>query len=455
MRIGHNANAFRAHASMQRADRGIAIATRRLSSGLRIARSADDPAGNSISNKLSLQAQGTARASQNSSNIISALHTADGALNEMHTMLGRLQTLAVQAANDTNVLEDRQRMQLEIDAIIEEINQTASKTEFNRLRLLGGEAGRIALTSYPFIDVVSIDQELPFGIFSFDLTAAPTPTTLVTGPGSPLPNPALEGQVIAVNGMRIALSSDDSAASIRTKLAEALSATDFILTPGPGLFGTIQALYSGSGYTLDIAGDPLVLAALGLDGPVTLGTDASLANFGGVLQSGTVYASNGNQITIVDTSGSRVRLELPGGIPLGPVDIRTLPSPMVAQTGPNADMHLRMDIPRVNSKMLGISRINVRFPEGAQDAIERSYAAIEQVSAVRSRIGAYTNRLEHTVTNLDVAEVDVRSSLSRIRDADMALEMVDYTKNQVIYQAGMAVLAQANTTPLQIVQLLT
>ena len=127
---------------------------------------------------------------------------------------------------------------------------------------------------------------------------------------------------------------------------------------------------------------------------------------------------------------------------------------MIAQTGPNTNNNLTMDIPRINSQTLGIDRINVQWPQGAQEAIAGTYDAISAASQVRARIGAYSNRLEHTIANLDVAHVDTLYSLSRIRDADMALEMSEMAKSQVIYQAGMAIMAQANARPQQIIQLL-
>jgi len=449
---------------MQRADRGSAISTGRLSSGLKINRSSDDPAGMAISNKIWMQSGGTEQASRNSSNIMSMLHTADGALNEVHAMLGRIQTLTVQAANDTNVLEDKVMIQQEINQIISEINEISIKTEFNTMRLIGGEAGRLVFASaaQPNIHVISNSYNLPFGTFTFDIMALPTHTTLLTGAGDPLPNNDLHDQIITINGVQLHLHAQDDAASLRMKLADVLAASSFQLTsaPAPSLFGEIQAVYSGSRRVLDISGSPAVLAALGLDGTPTPGTDAELDNFGGIFGPDslgnitTVYNSDGNLLNIVGPGGERIRLELRPGVTLGEAEITTRPGPMLAQTGANFDTNFRMEIPRVNAIMLGIDRINVQSHDLGQEAIAISYAAITLASEVRARIGAYSNRLEHTISGLDIAAVDLQHALSRIRDTDMALEMAEYSKYQVVYQAGMAILAQANARPQQILQLI-
>jgi len=435
----------------------VGVSALRLSTGRKINRSADDPAGHAISNRLAMHASGIEVAGRNSSNVISMLNTADGALNEIHGMIGRVHQLSVAASNETNVPEDLQKIQAEIDMVLAEIDQTASNTEYNGIRLIAGDAGRIMLTGGTHIEVVSHDVSLPFGTLSFELLAAPTRTTLITGAGGTLPDADLDGRSIVINSIRVPLNGYDDEVSLRLKLAAALDASDFGLAPAPApsLFGAIRAVHSGSRHTLEISGDPDVLAALGLDGTPVIGTDADVGNFGGILQPGTAYTADGNRITIVDAYGGSVVLALRGDTAPGMMEITTRPGPLVAQTGTDADIHIRLDIPRVSTKMLGLDRANVQTLAGAQETLTAAAGAINILSDVRAGVGAHTNRLEYVVTSLGGAFVDTMDSLSRIRDADMALEMAEFTKDQVIFQAGMAVLAQANTRPQQIVQLLT
>lgn len=271
LRINQNITALNAHRNLVTTDNALSKSLERLSSGLRINRAADDAAGLAISEKMRSQIKGLAQAIRNAQDGISLIQTAEGALNETHSILQRMRQLAIQAANDTLTDADRNQIQQEIDQLIEEINRIGNTTQFNTKVLLSGDF-------------------------------ASTPLTFHIG--------ANQDQVIAL----------------------------------------------------------------------TLG------------------------------------------------DMR--------------------------ATALTIDAIDVTTQTGAEAAIASLDVAINAVSTERSKLGAYQNRLEHTIANLGVAQENLTAAESRIRDVDMAAEMMEFTRAQILLQAGTAMLAQANTLPQAVLQLL-
>lgn len=270
MRINHNIQALNAYRNLSQTMGATSKNLERLSSGLRINRAADDAAGLAISEKMRSQIRGLNMAERNALDAVSLIQTAEGALNETHTILQRMRELSVQAANGTLENTDRESIQLEIDQLIEEVDRIAEKTEFNAKSLLDGT--------------------------------------------------------------------------------------------------------NSAGFVFQIG------------------------------------ANNGDQLTV--------------------------------------------DIGKMDSNSIGIGSIDISTSTGANSALAAIDGAIEAVSEQRAKLGAYQNRLEHTVTNLQTANENLTAAESRIRDLDMALEMSNFTKNNILNQAGQAMLAQANQLPQGILQLL-
>lgn len=460
MKILYNIPSLRAHSNMVSSDRAAARSSARLSSGLRISKASDSPAGNAIANRLLRQAGGTAIASRSSADVMSVIQTAESSLNQVGDMLQRMRQLSLQAANGHQTLEDTQKIQLEIESLADQIHQTSGSTEFNRIRLFSGEAGRLAIVEQPaagFIEVLQTSHNTPIESLGFVLAALPSRTSMAAGPASALPNSALDGQVININGMVLELDSGETELSLLTKLDAVLGAVGFEIRPSlvsGSIIGTITAIHSGV-VPLEITAEASVLAALGLDAPITLGTDAVINGLSGLFgTTHTITESDGNLIRLRNVFGHEMRLAIGENAVTGPVQISMLASPMLANTGANSDVNLRIDIPRINARVLGIDRLNVMSPQGAQGAIVSLDTAIAFVAETRARLGANQNRLQHVVSALDASEIDLESAASRIRDTDMALEITNFTRNQIIFQAGAAILAQSNARPQAVLQLL-
>lgn len=270
MRINHNIQALNAYRNLSQTMGSTSKSLEKLSSGLRINRAADDAAGLAISEKMRSQIRGLGMAERNALDAVSLIQTAEGALNETHSILQRMRELSVQAANGTLDDEDRKSVQLEIDQLVEEVDRIAEKTEFNGKSLLDGQ--------------------------------------------------------------------------------------------------------NAVGFTFQI--------------------------------------------------------------------------------GPNQDDSLKVEIGDMSTSTLGVGSLDISTANGAGNAIDLLDKAINKVSEQRAELGAYQNRLEHTVTNLQTANENLTAAESRIRDLDMALEMTNFTRNNILNQAGQAMLAQANQLPQGILQLL-
>jgi flagellin len=490
---------------MRRSDRGLAGAMQRLSTGFRINSAKDDAAGLAISNKLSFQLGGLSRASENATHGISLVQTAEGALNEVHGMLQRMRELAVQAANDTNVAEDRAQIYREITQLADEIHAVANRTEFNRMQILNGEADRVtenymrdaagnrvlsrSVVSRLFIDGVNPGR-LEYTIESVG-TMAFLPITMMNSSDS---MNAFAGMDFTVNGFTITVEQGESFGNFMARVNQELQYSG--LTVSTNTAGTQTFLVSniaGSDQQISVKGSETLLTAMGLTaGSVTSGTDARVTISGlyDILGNpvadinSLAVAARGNQISIRGTQGEDIRLNiqvnfdpnatpLPGFVfgngmrdnaePLNMIlDIREF-GPLRLQTGPNHNNAIDIHIPRLNAETLGLveyvagerrSMLLYTTSEGAQKAIVTLDRAIQTVSAVRARLGAFQNRLESAVDSLDVAAENTERSRSRIRDTDMARESTRFAQYNVMFQAAQAMLGQANQRPQQLLSLL-
>ena len=386
MRINHNLSALNAWRQISLTNSNMSKTLEKLSSGLRINRAADDAAGLAISEKMRGQIKGLDMARKNAQDAISLIQTAEGALNEVHSILQRMRELAVQAASDTNTDVDRENIQAEIEQLRQEIDRIARSTEFNTKKLLNGN-----LESFRANAEANIVNG---GII--DLTI------------NTLNQNAKEGTyLVEVGQFR---GSPTSALDVRITLVTTSS-----------VYSTIVTSFA-QGYVLV--------------GGVTLRWDStvlSISNYNG-LPSGEV----------IDAAVARIEGKYTGS------------DYLVFQIGANEGANMIGGIDAVDSKNLGLntSLIDVTSQDGAERVISLIDAAIDKVSGIRSKLGAMQNRLEHTIANLGVSSENLTSSESRIRDADMAKQNMFFTKQQILIQSGMAMLAQANTLPQNILQLL-
>jgi flagellin len=450
MRIGANIPSLRAYAGMSAAYKNLSKSSARLSSGRRINSAADDPAGLSVSDKIRLQVGGLAQASRNASDAVALTQTADGALNEVSAMLQRIRELSVAAANDTNEQSDRQKIQGEIDALISEINDTPLRAEYNGIKIINGECDRIIDESGA--ESLRISDATPYGdvFFTVDQRALPA-SAVFTGGLMADPLPALTGKYFLVNGDAVNIAPGETKTSLIDKIT---ALGGLIVTEGAGfdVFGAISTEAVGAGAILTIGGDAAVLAELGVYATETSGVNALISSVGGVLKNPVAYA-DGDRLTIRATGGAEITADITANNG-ETATITTERGAITIQAGPDKDMGVYMSIPRVNAETTEIEKAATLDSRQATDAILRADKAIGIVSETRARVGAYQNRLEHTINNLDNAYVNAAYALSRVRDADIAAEMGEYAKDSVIYQAGISMMAQSNARAQAVLQLL-
>lgn len=705
MRINHNIPALRALHQLDKSNSRLDRTLERLSSGLRINHAADDAAGLAITQKMDTQVRGLEQANRNAMDGISLIQTAEGALNEVHSMLQRIRELSVQVSNGTYDASDRKSVQDEVKQLQNEIQRISESIEFNEMKLLNGDIDRRAFsTNSDIAEIVSMSDTVEAGTYEFDVAQLATRTsdiggscTLFDGDGK-----STVAGTLNINGEQIKIETGQTSEQVFSSIRDLASRVDASVSiqPAPP-YGNGKALkLENNQYgprKLEVTGDLQLLQALGLDeaqfnpntesvysttsanfsGGITVGgtgtgsvyinginvsfsngdtTDAILAGLrtanipgcefaldstsdsiivhskkplyikavttstedtdlaaaltslqtapadaiaadsaksvaaasidttatlvagsnisviiddGNVATNGTLtvpvggldlstvagrenlivelnslgltntaftydetsskitaYNSDGYKVTMVpadatvandvdaakamgfensDVSVSRkfgnlgrdvqidtssivfddpltlnvidgfpegttvttigrdiifqsnnnFELRLVSGDTIGNVTMNLLETgPLDLQIGANEGQFMEIRIQNLSPRALGITDINLSTSEGAQEAIGIIDTAINTISTVRSKLGAYQNRLEHTIANLEAAAENMTSSLSRILDADMALEMANFTQQNIIAQAGNSMLAQANQRPQSLLQLL-
>lgn len=433
MKINYNIPALRTLNQLSKANGKAATTMERLSSGLRINRSADDAAGLAIANKMDAQVKGLQQANRNTMDGISLVQTAEGTLNEVHAMLQRMRELSVQASNGSYSEGDLEQIQEEINQLCSEINRVSVDTEFNTKSLLKGET--LKETGFTFNKVMDGTEGVPPAVGTEAEWSIDIPDNLTTDELEKLIGTGftLDGQTVTF------YNSEDGA-------------------------------YNGSAIGVDIKE---LLDKNITDANRSTGLTNTIVNTVKDKVTNVTVAANGNQI--------QVKAKEPGeqGNYIDVNDTGIVDQKITLQIGANKQQTMLVTIGNMGAKALGLvghpgqagytkeanvtdgadkvptqAAINVTNSEEAAGAITKISNAIEMVSSQRAALGAVQNRLEHTTGNLGVSEENMTSSLSRIQDADMAYEMAQYTQLNVLSQAATAMLAQANQRPQQVMQLL-
>ncbi|UMZ74991.1 flagellin [Natranaerofaba carboxydovora] len=485
-RINTNIEAMNAHRQLQRTNENMQTSMERLSSGQRINRAADDAAGLSISEKMRGQVNGLNQAVSNAQDAISLIQTAEGALEETHGILQRMRELAVQSANDTNIDDDRGAMQDEMDQLAEELSRIAETTEFNTQELLDdtfegtfhiganegqnvdlaidnmgasalgvGEGGNVSfeLTTDNIDDLDDLDDTALEGEETYELEVVDL------------------GEIYEVDTdefAQYALVDEDGNARAVSNDGEVYDALEDT--------ATVEELREGEADVDDDAG-------LDFDAPVTSGevyleiteTDSiasasatATVDLENDLESGTYEVIEGgdidgvdddgyaliregddvetdNVVAVIDSDGNNIYSA--DDIDLADNEDWDDADPIASST--DVDLH-ELDTIDVTAE----GGLDIQNQDSADSAISTIDDAIDTVSSQRSELGALQNRLEHTIANLSVASENLEAAESRIRDADMAEEMMDFSRHQVLEEAGTAMMAQANMQPQGVLQLL-
>lgn len=474
MKVNQNIAAVISNTQLLRTEDKLTAAIERLSSGLRINNAKDDPAGLAISNKMKQQIDGIEQASRNTQDGTSALNTADGALNEVVSIIQRMHELAVQAANDTNTVEDREASQQEIVALRKEIDRISKDTEFNTKTLLDGTLD--ARVYAKDVDRVYVSDYVPTGTYKVNVTSMAVEATFTTTNDlvTKIKNNLDQDKsvVLNVNGFkheivyRAGLTDEDIKESIRYAAEKGEVDTE-IAADGKVTF-TSQKLGSEAELNISYAvkekdkddiETSITTTPTGLkDAVVTLRKKpvATDSNF----ESSATATTIGNRVTITDKGGFSMDFSIDSDF--DPTDTTKNPltfevtdiGTMNIQSGANEAQQISVRIPEISSESLYLDKIDLTTINGATLAMDTLDAALARVSEVRSRIGAYSNRMEHANASLGQTDEDLTAAFSRIKDIDMATEMVEYANQQVLQQAATSVLSQANDIPQQVLQLL-
>ena len=413
MRINTNISAMNAHRQLGANQMNSQKSLEKLSSGLRINRAGDDAAGLAISEKMRGQIRGLNQATRNSQDGISLIQTAEGALNETHSILQRMRELAVQSATDTNTAQDRLNIQDEVNQLGRELDRIANTTEFNTKKLLDGSLG--------------------------GAQSATTGTIVNSGNlGAAMADATTLDSLVDANSNNLGIANGDTITATwsvnGTQKTAALSVTD-IATQDLGALMTV------------IAGDASVASAATAAGVTTVTAAAA----------GTGAQINGFSIEVKAADGTRKEAasNVLSNFEVGTQakDARSDGS-ATFQIGANNGQSLNLSIEDMRASTLGVYDLQVGTQSQASTAVKVADEAIVKVSAERSKLGSVQNRLEHTINNLGTSSENLAAAESRIRDVDMAAEMMEFTKTNILNQAATAMLAQANQAPSTVLQLL-
>ena len=422
MIINHNMNALNAHRNMTSNTSASGKAMEKLSSGLRINRAGDDAAGLAISEKMRGQIRGLDQASRNAQDGISLIQTAEGALNETHNILQRMRELSVQSANDTNVAVDREAIQEEMKALTEEIDRIAKDTEFNTQNLLDGSfKGKFQIGANG-----GQDMSLNIGAMNANSLGLTGGVTLIKDADIASGSLA-DGTYTVGAGNAIFDGKGNQVAKIDGTKIQNMGGTDIFDNAD-------QKVNIAAGATISIVDGKMTINNAKAD--TTLASGDYEISGQNVLRNGELVGKLTDGAGAGEDAGTATHIELTDGTN---VALSTL--------GFAADK-------LADGDAFSISGIDASTQEKASASIETVNAAIEKVSTQRSQLGAVQNRLEHTINNLNTSSENLTAAESRVRDVDMAKEMMNFSKNNILSQAAQAMLAQANQQPQGVLQLL-
>ena len=455
MVVQHNMQAMNANRMLGTTTSLQAKSTEKLSSGYKINRAADDAAGLSISEKMRKQIRGLDQASTNAQDGISAVQTAEGALTEVHSMLQRMNELAVQAANGTNSESDRQSIQDEIDQLTTEIDRVAETTKFNETYLLKGN-GKTS-TSIVAAKDAGIEGQLlgkGTGTATFTMDELKTGSSISIGSkgytiGSTIDT--IKNAVPGTNGCTVTINGTQYTVAAKTDETEnqytAVDIKKLISDGDTVVIGTQTYVAMTDAGTADGIGDN--------DASVINTTKAYALIKDELAKASSIGADPGQEATVSNATVANGKVTYT--ITEGKVET-TQGLQVGLHVGADADEtnKIAFTIDTMNSAGLGVKGINIVDNTGAKAtyAIDAIADAVAKVSQQRSALGAVQNRLEHTIANLDNVVENTTSAESQIRDTDMAEEMVNYSKNNILAQAGQSMLAQANQSTQGVLSLL-
>jgi flagellin len=466
MRINHNIAALNTYRQLSTNSVNGQKSLEKLSSGLRINKAGDDAAGLAISEKMRAQIRGLDQATRNAQDGISLIQTAEGALNETHSILQRMRELAVQSANDTNTEIDRTELQKEVDQLAEELTRIGNNTEFNTKTLLNGDLTvkfQVGANATQNISLSINDMRASALGVTGSNAAEVEQTATITSVDSKIGDG--EYSIVKIEDYAgtalVDANIQDGAAAVTHLAVDTNGDAVMTSTDGGKTWYQMDATPANrDNFSFDgnvVEGGKITIGGTGTTATATVGIT------GHELKGGTYTVTditNHSQfgswtVGLADAEGNIVALgatDLAGTAGTAStstywVDIKDTSKSLLTTTENPALAN--GDTIKVTGKGIDISE-----QASADSAITKIQDAIQTVSAERSKLGAYQNRLEHTINNLGTSSENLTAAESRIRDVDMAKEMMEFTKNNILSQAAQAMLAQANAQPQGVLQLL-
>ena len=496
MVVQHHLTAMNSNRMLGLKSAAQAKSTEKLSSGYKINRAADDAAGLSISEKMRKQIRGLTQASANAQDGISTVQTAEGALTEVHDMLQRMNELAVKAANGTESESDRTAIQQEIDQLTTEIDRVAETTKFNETYLLKGDSSAPKGTSYSYKNFAGTAVKADA---KFTADTATSIALAVSMEAASKVNQDDQNELLkALRDSGVSVTAKSEWDANKTGGAGAKTTTYTLQLNGKAaeLYDVTTDDPTSGEFTISTK-DGVKLGTLTASGFAQTATDAADASATVILNASSVtaakstahtaayYDKDGNRISendlenyfstsyagkttttgtvsaradakqVYDAVGNKTELNKED-ISYSRDKVGALAVGLHVGADATSNNQIAMNIASMSAKGLGINGLKM---DGTDDsnalaAIEKIKAAITKVSAQRSDLGAVQNRLEHTINNLDNVVENTTSAESQIRDTDMATEMVKYSNNNILSQAGQAMLAQANQSNQGVLSLL-
>ena len=453
MVVQHNLTAMNSNRMLGLTTASQAKSTEKLSSGYKINRAADDAAGLSISEKMRKQIRGLTQASANAQDGISTVQTAEGALNEVQDMLQRMNELAVKSANGTNSEDDREYIQNEIDQLTTEIDRVSTTTKFNETYLLQGNGRQEAKAKN---ELAAVQGKKTDGTFADTKIKASIAAGNIYTAGK-VNLGKVTAKVTAGTG---ALDLDSLSGALKTELDK--TKDPLTLTHAQGAGGEDTWEVGGTAYTaaqlkemgLNASGADDIVITKSFEESKNLPTGVSvdsqaaeLANIAiGTELNVTLKTDDADGMVVANYDATYAAKELTFDLQVG--------------ADSSKDNKISVEIESMSASGLGLLDdtgrllVNGKDSKNADAAVNTIANAIQKVSTQRSALGAVQNRLEHTINNLDNVVENTTSAESQIRDTDMATEMVKYSNNNILAQAGQAMLAQSNQSNQGVLSLL-
>jgi len=456
--INTNFFALNAQRNLSQTQSGLERVLQRLSTGLRINSAADDAAGLAISDRLTAQIRGLNQAVRNANDGVSMLQTADGSLQEISNLLQRARELAVQSANDSTNSSDRQSLNSEVSQIVAELDRLANTVQFNNKKLLDGTFSNQQLQIG-----ANANQTVSFSIASVQTNALGAKVLAGNAMSSTGFADFTATSTITINGIAITLGAQTTIDGVINAINAKTGDTKATAVKNS------QTVVTDTGFVaLTTAGATQTLTINGVAISLTTGNANAASSFVNTVnkfsnQTGVVAATNSVGITFTRASGGDISIsETSASVGVGDAVASTASrifnagftitvdlgeSLTVASSSTATAIGFTTGVVTTTPTSKQISTLNIDTASGANDTIQTIDFALNQLNKIRGDLGALQNRLTSAISSLQVASENLSAARSRIRDADMAQETAELTRTQILTQAGVAVLTQANQLP--------